>query len=356
MESPAAVSPTKAVGFGSSLNLPASSADPDDGAINAFTVAADVARVAVEALAKRSDNMDGDTVDITRALLAAVLASVRAWRARAESAPAGTPGRSGSEAGTPGRDGSPLREGNRLGQILWPLVPMLCGAASTPNGGTDSVIALSVLRELADGLLSTPQLAAAMQSRAPLPPLEPPRPPRSPSPLAPIPGGSLGDSVGQTSLVSVPFKYLGDAPTMALRPFLELNAAIDGADGKENLQANIMGAEGSFDAGVFGGVEVPAALRLCLVLGRSAEGAESLHRLGLIGQLTTLCKSLSGSTYPPGADASTFAHPRSRQERPQRWTPPTNRWMKHTWTPRRCTASRYASPPPTPTPSGQSRR
>lgn len=299
MESPAAVSPTKAVGFGSSLNLPASSADPDDGAINAFTVAADVARVAVEALAKRSDNMDGDTVDITRALLAAVLASVRAWRARAESAPAGTPGRSGSEAGTPGRDGSPLREGNRLGQILWPLVPMLCGAASTPNGGTDSVIALSVLRELADGLLSTPQLAAAMQSRAPLPPLEPPRPPRSPSPLAPIPGGSLGDSVGQTSLVSVPFKYLGDAPTMALRPFLELNAAIDGADGKENLQANIMGAEGSFDAGVFGGVEVPAALRLCLVLGRSAEGAESLHRLGLIGQLTTLCKSLSGSTYHP---------------------------------------------------------
>ena len=201
MESPAAVSPTKAVGFGSSLNLPASSADPDDGAINAFTVAADVARVAVEALAKRSDNMDGDTVDITRALLAAVLASVRAWRARAESAPAGTPGRSGSEAGTPGRDGSPLREGNRLGQILWPLVPMLCGAASTPNGGTDSVIALSVLRELADGLLSTPQLAAAMQSRAPLPPLEPPRPPMSPSPLAPIPGGSLGDSVGQTSLV-----------------------------------------------------------------------------------------------------------------------------------------------------------
>ena len=39
---------------------------------------------------------------------------------------------------------------------------------------------------------------------------------------------------GQASIVAVPFKYLGDAPTMALRPFLELNAAIDGADGKEN--------------------------------------------------------------------------------------------------------------------------
>ena len=177
---------------------------------------------------------------------------------------------------------------------------MLCGAASAPNGGTDSVLALSVLRELTDGLMSTPALVAAMQSRAPLPPLEPPRPPVSPSPLARSNGM---DSSGQASIIAVPFKYLGDAPTMALRPFLELNATIDGADGKENLQrANVgskIGAEGSVDEGVFGGVEVPAALRLCLVLGRSAEGAESLHRLGLIGQLTKLCKSLSGSTYHP---------------------------------------------------------
>jgi len=283
IESPAALSPSSAVGFGSRLNLPAGSTGSDDGELNAFTVAADVARVTVEVLSRRGDVVDGDTAEITRALLTAVLASIRSWK--------GDPRGSGS---------SPLREGNRLGQILWPLVPVLCGAASAPNGGTDSVLALSVLRELADGLMSTPALVAAMQSRAPLPPLEPPRPPVSPSPLAPSHGM---DSSGQASLVAVPFKYLGDAPTMALRPFLELNAAIDGADGKENLQrANIgskIGAEGSVDEGVFGGVEVPAALRLCLVLGRSAEGAESLHRLGLIGQLTELCKSLSGSTYHP---------------------------------------------------------
>ena len=288
IESPPAVSPSKAVGFGSQLNLPAGSTGSDDGELNAFTVAADVARVTVEVLSRRGDVVDGDTVNITRALLTAVLASIRAWR---DGAREGDLRVSGS---------SPLREGNRLGQILWPLVPMLCGAASAPNGGTDSVLALSVLRELADGLMSTPALVAAMQSRAPLPPLEPPRPPVSPSPLARSHGM---DSSGQASIVAVPFKYLGDAPTMALRPFLELNAAIDGADGKENLQrANVgskIGVEGSVDEGVFGGVEVPAALRLCQVLGRSAEGAESLHRLGLIGQLTELCKSLSGSTYHP---------------------------------------------------------
>ena len=292
IESPAAVSPSKVVGFGSQLNLPAGSTGSDDGELNAFTVASDVARVTVEVLSRRGDVVDGDTVEITRALLTAVLASIRAWR---DGASEGNLRVSGSLPGS-----SPLREGNRLGQILWPLVPMLCGAASAPNGGTDSVLALSVLRELTDGLMSTPALVAAMQSRAPLPPLEPPRPPVSPSPLARSNGM---DSSGQASIIAVPFKYLGDAPTMALRPFLELNATIDGADGKENLQrANVgpkIGAEGSVDEGVFGGVEVPAALRLCLVLGRSAEGAESLHRLGLIGQLTKLCKSLSGSTYHP---------------------------------------------------------
>jgi hypothetical protein len=39
--------------------------------------------------------------------------------------------------------------------------------------------------------------------------------------------------------------------------------------------------------------EVPAALRLCLTVGRTPEGADLLQGLGLVGQVADLCAALS---------------------------------------------------------------
>jgi hypothetical protein len=45
--------------------------------------------------------------------------------------------------------------------------------------------------------------------------------------------------------------------------------------------------------------EVPAALRLCLTVGRTPEGADLLQGLGLVGQVADLCAALSQSPYFP---------------------------------------------------------
>jgi hypothetical protein len=103
-----------------------------------------------------------------RPLLAATVSAIRAWRAAAPPADA--------SAGSAPAGSRRLVEAAELGQSLWPLMPVLCAAGATPAGGEDGALALGVLREICDGLLSPAALAEAAKGGATfLPPLAPPR-------------------------------------------------------------------------------------------------------------------------------------------------------------------------------------
>jgi nuclear pore complex protein Nup188 len=283
-----------------------------------------------------------------RPLLAATVSAIRAWRAAAPPADA--------SAGSAPAGSRRLVEAAELGQSLWPLMPVLCAAGATPAGGEDGALALGVLREICDGLLSPAALAEAAKGGATfLPPLAPPRRRRaargapsggaerrrrlgtgssrdgpSRSPASPRLLSSPRDFLGVSSRLvssfhvfsSLPFaefmdeedeplhdKSVGFSAT-ALRPFLdaaeadaaarEISArsrslreersarkkAVDESD--ENVSHAFLGAKA-----VFGGAEVPAALALCLDLARGGpEGADALHRAGLLPQLGALCERL----------------------------------------------------------------
>ena len=287
---------------------------PDDGEtenLDAFATAAEVSAMASDALSRRPEDVvacDGAASCVVRPLLTAVLVSVRAWRTTA------------ATTSSTRRAGSGLREGHELGNRLLPLTPVLCALSSSPDGGADAVLALAVLREMADGLVPASSLADALRGRALLPPLTPP-----PFEACAAPGvdGSR-DPLAMSSLVALPFERLGDASAMALRPFLDVNAASGGfGDGKENVPENYVdGGSKVSESGVssrsdaHGGAEVAAALRTCLALGRSPAGAEVLQSVNYASELSSLLVAL-GSTRPPPRASSSASHPLPR------WTP---RW------------------------------
>ena len=240
-------------GFSSKLNLVATTAltagaaavedEPGGGSasgggggsrLDVFSVAEEVAALVASALSHRPRDSGGSGVggavnNITRPLLAAALDAVRGWRRQAEDASPSSSSSASPASWGGGRVGDVLRDANALGTRLWPLLPMLCHAGSTPGGGADAVLALAVTREMAAGLLPMPALIAAVQGRAFLPPLNPPPPPQALAAVAAGRGVSRALDLGLSSLVTLPFTHLGDAPAMALRPFLELNASASDA-------------------------------------------------------------------------------------------------------------------------------
>ena len=330
IESPAAsLPPSRLSMFGIDLlNLPAGSTGSDDGELNAFGPRRQTSRGSrSRALARGGDVVDGDTVEITWG------AAHR--RARVQLARGATderrqpPGLWKLPSGS-----SPLREGNRLGQILWPLVPMLCRAPRPrANGGARSVLALSscALRRFdVDARAARRRWAAT----APLPaPLEPPRPPVGPS-RAKQQDGLLGSGVDHVAREDADD---GSAPVPRAQRDHREGKTCSGQTSDPRL------APRGPREGVFGGVE-PAALRLCWCSGGPRKVRNPSTGSVLIGQLTKLCKSLSGSTYHPApahincrrvavAAGRVFAPDEAdelAEEHPA-------------WIPRRCTASRYAS-------------
>jgi len=240
------------------------------GAFEVFEMARDVASAASAAVTRgtrctstsraevfaRGDPM----ASITRPVLVAALVATRAWRRIAAAST------------------SFLADGAELGQRLWPLVPTLCTAASTPRGGSDAALALAMLFEMSSGLVPLSALAKAVATEAPLPLLVPPRIPRT----LPSRGAARQDLIPRRDGVS----------------------SVTSGDGVSSC-----GEGDGFDDGHArgGGAEVSAALKLSLALGRSPEGAAALHRAGLIDRLASLCVSLSGAPYLD-ADDDAFVH------------------------------------------------
>ena len=246
-------------------------------------------------------------------------------------------------------------EAAELGQSLWPLLPVLCAAGATPAGGEDGALALGVLREICDGLLSPAALAEAAKGGATfLPPLAPPRRRRA-ARGAPSGGAerrrragtgssrdgpsrapaerllsSPRDGVSSFVFSSLPFAEFMDEEdeplrdrsvgfsATALRPFLaaaEADAAARDSSArsrssreersarKKAVEKNESDESG---ARVFGGAEVPAALALCLDLARGGpEGADALHRAGLLPQLGSLCERLCSEAKAFGSEIAT---------------------------------------------------
>ena len=304
-------------GFGSKLDLAANGAASEaETAEEAFELASALASAAASALARPPEAPRGASETLARPLLVAALDSVRAWRAAATARdfPRGF-----------------FAESAELGQRLVPLAPALFASGSVAGGGADAALALSILREMASGLVSHAALVEAAGTRALLPPFLPPPPPA----IAPAETCAFDDA---SSLVAAfPFERLGDAPAIALRPFLEAshpaarepwaaaaekeNARAD-ADANADAHARSNGgklgdAEISETRAGAGGAETPAALRLCLALGRSREGAKALQDAGLTDRLADLCASLSQPPYVDAA-AATMAVETSGGSNPRR--------------------------------------
>tara|TARA_B110000238_G_scaffold154005_1_gene166380 strand:- start:134 stop:3085 length:2952 start_codon:yes stop_codon:yes gene_type:complete len=293
----------------------ASAVDTDDPpeSSEAFEMARATARAAARALSRRGDGVAAGSAQTTaagavfaRPLLSATTAAIRAWRITAEAtAPTAR-----------------LVEGAELGQRLLPLMHMLCAAAATPFGGQDGALALGLLHEMCDGLLSPSALAGAAKQGAPfLPPLVPPRRRHASDRGAGKPTRRNGEhvsagfdpddaaargsfrtdefaSLGVHSFVSLPFaEFMDDAPVTALQPFLDAANADAAARADANRaakDASKRALELDNDHGVHsGGVEVPAALALCLHLARHPEGADALRRANLLERLGVLCEQLS---------------------------------------------------------------
>jgi hypothetical protein len=184
-------------------------------------------------------------------------------------------------------------------------------------------------------------------------PLVPPPPPQSPTAAA---GGGTGVSraldLGLSSLVTLPSTHLGDAPAMALRLCLELNAsASDTWADRSRSWAGVGGGGGGAECWTgsgprtglgtspgtgsgkktcflglataarkpgpvsFGGPEVRAALRLCLTVSRTSDGADLLRGAGLVTQLAALAGGLSNAPHYVAAP-----HPRlQNRQRQQEW-------------------------------------
>ena len=302
---------------GSKLDLATNGAASEaETAEEAFELASALASAAASALARPPEAPRGASETLARPLLVAALDSVRAWRAAATARdfPRGF-----------------FAESAELGQRLVPLAPALFASGSVAGGGADAALALSILREMASGLVSHAALVEAAGTRALLPPFLPPPPPA----IAPAETCAFDDA---SSLVAAfPFERLGDAPAIALRPFLEAShpaarepwaAAAEKENARADADANadahtrsnggkLGDAEISETRAGAGGAETPAALRLCLALGRSREGAKALQDAGLTDRLADLCASLSQPTYVDAA-AATMAVETSGGSNPRR--------------------------------------
>ena len=303
-------------GFGSKLDLATNGAASEaETAEEAFELASALASAAASALARPPEAPRGASETLARPLLVAALDSVRARGARR---------RLGDN---PARV---FRRERRVGSATRPAAPALFASGSVAGGGADAALALSILREMASGLVSHAALVEAAGTRALLPPFLPP-----PPAIAPAETCAFDDA---SSLVAAfPFERLGDAPAIALRPFLEAShpaarepwaAAAEKenarADADANADAHTRSNGGKLgDAEISetrfgaGGAETPAALRLCLALGRSREGAKALQDAGLTDRLADLCASLSQPPYVDAA-AATMAVETSGGSNPRR--------------------------------------